>query len=113
VRLQTRRDLPLGPPAPACMCEPAEADRLQAMSTMSDWIDQVCHELDLELISPRASTDLVLDLTAEVAHAVARPAAPVTAFLVGLAAGGASDPNAAIAERAEQVKQLAARWGGG
>jgi len=44
--------------------------------------------------------DLVLDLTKEVAHNVARPAAPVAAYLVGLAAGraggGAEDVRAAV-----------------
>ena len=41
--------------------------------------------------------DTVLDLTADVAHGVSRPGAPVTAFLVGVAAGRADDP--AVAAR--------------
>ena len=52
----------------------------------------------------------VLDLTADVAHGVSRPAAPVTAFLVGLAAGGAADPAAAVAEHTAAVRDLAALW---
>jgi hypothetical protein len=46
--------------------------------------------------------DLVLELTKDVAHTVARPAAPLAAFLVGLAAGkaggGADDVRAAAAK---------------
>lgn len=77
---------------------------------MSEWIDAVCAELDLELADPRASTTLVLELTADVAHGVARPAAPVTAFLVGLAAGRADDPDAATTALAQRLRELASSW---
>jgi hypothetical protein len=80
------------------------------MSTMSEWIDAVCAELDLELADPAASTTLVLDLTADVAHGVARPAAPVTAFLVGLAAGRTDDPDASTAALSQRVRELATTW---
>ena len=79
---------------------------------MSEWTEAVCQELGLELANPAASTKLVLDLTGEVAHGVARPAAPVTAFLVGLAAGRSPDPEVDAAEFAERVKRLAAGWDG-
>jgi hypothetical protein len=79
---------------------------------MSEWTEAVCQELGLELSDPAAGTKLVLDLTADVAHAVARPAAPWTAFLVGLAAGRAADPEAGAAEVVAQVKRLAASWDG-
>ncbi len=79
---------------------------------MSEWTEAVCQELGLELSDPKADTQLVLDLTGDVAHAVARPAAPVTAFLVGLAAGRSADPESAAAELAAQVKRLAASWDG-
>jgi hypothetical protein len=46
-----------------------------------------------------------------VAHNVARPAAPVTAFLIGLAAGRAADPVVAARDYAEQVSGLAKSWG--
>lgn len=41
------------------------------------------------------AVDAVLDLTREIAHAGARPMAPVTAYIWGLAAGrpGAEDPD--------------------
>ena len=80
------------------------------MSTMSDWIEAVCAELGLDLADQRATTTTVLDLTADVAHGVARPAAPVTAFLVGLAAGRAEDPDAAVAELAGRLRERAKAW---
>jgi hypothetical protein len=73
------------------------------MSTMSEWTAAVCRELGLDeategtttlVLDLTSTTTLVLDLTADVAHGVARPAAPVTAYLLGLAAGRADDPAA-------------------
>lgn len=61
--------------------------------TLDEWVATVCAELDLD--PPDTAT--VLDLARDVAHDVARPAAPVTALLVGLAAGSVSDLPAVIA----------------
>ena len=80
------------------------------MSTMSDWIEAVCSELGLELADPGATTTAVLDLTADVAHGVARPAAPVTAYLVGLAAGRTADPEATTAALAALLAGRAKSW---
>ena len=66
---------------------------------LHDWIDELCDVLDVEAEIDEA---LVLDLARIVAHQVERPAAPVTAFVLGLAAGGSdADP--------EQIEKLAAR----
>jgi hypothetical protein len=80
------------------------------MSTMSEWIEAACAELGLDLADQRATTNTVLDLTADVAHGVARPAAPVTAFLVGRAAGWAEDPEAAVAELSRRLRDRAKAW---
>jgi hypothetical protein len=80
------------------------------MSTMSEWIEAVCTELGLELSDPDATTAAVLDLTADVAHGVARPAAPVTAYLVGLAAGRTADPEATTAAMATLLGERAKSW---
>jgi hypothetical protein len=60
--------------------------------TLQDWTDLLCVELDVEL---DVDITQVLDLARDAAHAIERPAAPVTAFLVGYAAatrgGGAAD----------------------
>lgn len=54
--------------------------------------------------------DLVLDVARDAAHGVARPAAPLTTFLVGLAAGQRGGSAQAVTEAAETAKRLAADW---
>ena len=74
------------------------------MSTMDEWTAAVCAELGLD--PGVADLRVVLDLTRDVAHGVARPAAPFTAYLVGVAVGrGLSLPDAA-----GRVSALAAGW---
>ncbi|MCD0450191.1 DUF6457 domain-containing protein [Actinocorallia sp. API 0066] len=48
-------------------------------------------------------TQTVLDLTRDVAHSVARPAAPLTAYLLGVAVGQGADPK----ETARRLSELA------
>src|SRR5437667_411643 len=55
------------------------------MSTMDQWTAAVCADLGLD--ASAADLRAVLDLTRDVAHGVARPAAPLTAYLVGVAVG--------------------------
>ena len=52
----------------------------------------------------------VLDATRDVANGVARPAAPLGAFVAGLVAGRAGTDPAAITEALEAVAALAAAW---
>jgi hypothetical protein len=52
---------------------------------LARWVAQVSAEFGLDVDGERA-TRLVLDLARDVAHRVDRPAAPVTAYLLGLAA---------------------------
>ena len=74
------------------------------MSTMDQWTAAVCADLGLDPTS--ADLRAVLDLTRDVAHGVARPAAPFTAYLVGVAVGrGLPLPDAA-----GRVSALAASW---
>ena len=73
------------------------------MSTMEDWIAAVRAELDVDPVD----MTLVLDLARDVAHGVARPAAPLTAYLLGLSVGGGADPRQA----ADAVTALARSWG--
>ncbi|MGV0868113.1 DUF6457 domain-containing protein [Corynebacterium kalidii] len=58
------------------------------------WLSQVAEELGLPADIARQSVRDVLELTAAVAHNRSRPAAPVTAFLIGLAAGQAAGQTA-------------------
>jgi hypothetical protein len=81
------------------------------MSTMSEWSEAVCRQLGLpESMDTDAAMKLVLDVTGDVARGVTRPAAPVTAFLIGIAAGRADDPVVAARDYAEQVSGMAASW---
>jgi hypothetical protein len=75
-------------------------------AVLDDWTTQVCRELGLE---DEVDVDAVLDLARVVAHVVERRAAPVTTFLVGLAAGGREGPRSA-AEPTNAVMALARRW---
>jgi hypothetical protein len=72
------------------------------MSTMEDWTAAVCAELGVD----QPDTMLILDLARDVAHGVARPAAPLTAYLVGIAVGAGLDPVAAAA----RVSAMAQAW---
>jgi hypothetical protein len=78
---------------------------------MSPWVDAVTQELGLTGVGGASVVDLVLDMTSDVAHGVDRPAAPVTAFLIGLAAGRADDPAVAARDYAQKISALAAGWG--
>jgi len=77
-------------------------------------LDAWAEELRAALgIDPEVDVKAVLGLAGVAAHAVVRPAAPLTTYLVGYTAGRAAalgeDPAAAAAEAARIAKDLAAR----
>ncbi len=81
------------------------------MNTLQEWVDVVCRELGVvDVVAPAAMQSRVLDMSRDVAHNVARPAAPLTAYLLGLAAGRSADPEATAGELAERICELAPRW---
>src|SRR5690606_8214602 len=55
------------------------------VNTLDEWTAAACAALGLDPAT--VSRDLVLDLARDVAHGVARPAAPLSTYLVGLAVG--------------------------
>ena len=63
------------------------------MITLEQWVALAKAELDIDLDVDIAE---LLDMTKVVAHKVARPAAPLTAFLVGYAAAQAGGGEAAV-----------------
>lgn len=71
---------------------------------LEEWIDAVCKELGLD--REMIDRDLVLDLARDVAHGVARPAAPLTAYLLGLAVGR----GVAARDAAARVTELTEHW---
>ncbi|MDQ8707653.1 DUF6457 domain-containing protein [Streptomyces sp. LHD-70] len=74
---------------------------------LDEWITAVKDELGIDL---EVDTGLLLDLARDAAHGVARPAAPLTTFLVGYAAARAEGGPEAVAEAARKAAALAARW---
>lgn len=80
-------------------------------SVLEQWITAVKSELGIDLT---VDTKTLLDLARDAAHGVARPAAPLTTFLVGYAAAHAAatgaDPAQAVAEASRKAADLALRW---
>ncbi|WP_328938131.1 molybdenum cofactor guanylyltransferase [Streptomyces tauricus] len=74
---------------------------------LDEWITAAKDELGIDL---EVDTGLLLDLARDAAHGVARPAAPLTTFLVGYAAGRAGGGPEAVAEAARKATALALRW---
>jgi hypothetical protein len=74
------------------------------MNTLEEWTAAVCADLGLD--PGCTDTTAVLDVARDVAHGVARPAAPLTAYLLGVAVGqGMTLPDAA-----GRISALAASW---
>lgn len=74
------------------------------MNILEEWTAAICADLGLD--PGVADTRTVLDLAREAAHAIDRPAAPLTAYLVGVAVGrGLTLPDAS-----RRVLALLTRW---
>jgi hypothetical protein len=74
------------------------------VTTADNWIAAACAELGLDPAQVPVRT--ILDLARDVAHQVERPAAPLTAFLLGLAAGQGRD----LPDAVTRLEHLAAHW---
>ncbi|MEU7054609.1 NTP transferase domain-containing protein [Streptomyces sp. NPDC046197] len=74
---------------------------------LDEWISAVKDELGIDL---DVDTGVLLDLARDAAHGVARPAAPLTTFLVGYAAAQGKGGPEAVAEAARKAAALALRW---
>ncbi|MFI8850561.1 DUF6457 domain-containing protein [Streptomyces sp. NPDC053499] len=76
-------------------------------TVLDEWISAVKAELGIEL---DVDTAALLDLARDAAHGVARPAAPLTTFLVGYAAARAGGSAQDVERAAEAAARLARRW---
>ncbi|MFF3612508.1 DUF6457 domain-containing protein [Streptomyces sp. NPDC002580] len=74
---------------------------------LDEWISAVKDELGIDL---DVDVGVLLDLARDAAHGVARPAAPLTTFLVGYAAARAGGGPEAVSEAARKAVALALRW---
>ncbi|MFC9236000.1 DUF6457 domain-containing protein [Streptomyces decoyicus] len=73
-------------------------------NVLDEWITAVKAELGIEL---DVDTTALLDLARDAAHGVARPAAPLTTFLIGYAAG---QQGRDVQELTDRAAALANRW---
>ncbi len=76
------------------------------MSAMDRWIMAVSSDLGVD--PGTADARVILDVAREVAHNVDRPAAPVTAYLIGVAVGRGMP----LTSAAKRVRALAGGWAG-
>ncbi|MBN3929246.1 molybdenum cofactor guanylyltransferase [Streptomyces verrucosisporus] len=76
---------------------------------LNEWMTAAKTELGVDL---DVDTAALLDLARDAAHGVARPAAPLTTFLVGYAAARAGGSPEDVAEAARKAAELARRWAG-
>lgn len=78
------------------------------MNVLEEFIRTSCQALGVD--QSAVDRDLILELTKDVAHNVARPAAPLSAFIVGLAAGRAGGDVDSVRAAVTKVAALAAGY---
>lgn len=79
-----------------------------------DFLQGVAKRLDLEPAIVSETMPYLLGMTKHVAHDAIRPAAPLSAFLVGLAVGSAGDLSQdAVRERIATVEQVVKEFADG
>ena len=73
--------------------------------TVEEWVPRLAAELGVDT---EIDIDEILAIAGDVAHAVERKAAPVSAFVIGLAAGRAGATPEAVADAIRATRDLAA-----
>jgi hypothetical protein len=73
------------------------------MTDLDSWAMTVALELGL---TTNIDRDLILEVAKDAAHGVARPAAPITTYLLGMAVANGANPHQA----AERIRDLAQGW---
>jgi hypothetical protein len=74
------------------------------VDALDEWLDAMRKELGIE--PDAAVRKTVLNLARVAAHTVDRPAAPLTAYFLGMAVGRGEE----LATTAERLQQLARSW---
>ncbi|WP_121257561.1 DUF6457 domain-containing protein [Nocardioides ferulae] len=74
---------------------------------LHDWIDELSDVLDIDT---EVDEGLLSDLTKAAAENVERPAAPVTAYLLGYAAGARDADPETVEALAARAQALAEQW---
>ena len=77
-------------------------------SALEQWAAALADELDLDLGD--LDVQALLDVARDAAHSVVRPAAPISTFLIGYAAGNRAAAGDDIADECEKASALANGW---
>lgn len=83
------------------------AEKVPEDTLLDNWVVQVAAELGITDLD--VDIDQVLDLAGAAAHAVVRPAAPLTTFVAGLAAGLAGGSRADLQTAIDRARALCER----
>ncbi len=70
---------------------------------MDQWIEAVKKELGLDAAIDK---EMILNIARDAAHAIERPAAPITTYLIGFAVARGADAQVAAAA----IEKLAKQW---
>ncbi|HEU4808476.1 MAG TPA: DUF6457 domain-containing protein [Homoserinimonas sp.] len=83
-------------------------EQIDTDAVLASWSETLTEALDVSELT--VDVKAVLALAADAAHAVIRPAAPLSTFIVGYAAGlaaaGGTDPEVAVREATEVARRL-------
>ncbi|MGH3520363.1 MAG: DUF6457 domain-containing protein [Haloechinothrix sp.] len=74
------------------------------MNQLQEWASALCSDLGIE--AKELDCEFVLAMARDAGYAVARPAAPITVYLVGIAVARGLSP----AEAAQRLGALTRRW---
>lgn len=74
---------------------------------LEPWLSEIADLLDTDV---ELDQTVLLDLTRIVAHNVARPAGPLTTYLLGYAAARGGLDAAGVAALAERIEEKALAW---
>ena len=81
---------------------------------LDDWLREAAATLGLELgdtaLLGEDTVTLLLDVTRDVAHGVARPAGPLSTFVLGLAVGSSGGGADDLRRLARRLTDLAEAW---
>lgn len=77
-------------------------------SDLHRWVARLVEEFDVD--PDAVDVEAVLDVAREAANGVARPAVPLTAYLVGYAVGARTGDRATFEQVAARVTTLARDW---
>lgn len=73
---------------------------------LQEWLDTLSEQLGTDYRIDEESMHILLDLARDAAHEITRPAAPLTAFLVGVAVGRGQSLGAVAAQATELAQSI-------